>query len=221
MALKSGNTSSEAVKVVIRCRPMSEKEMQAGHECVVEINPKANDIFVSKPGADEAPKQFTFDNCFDWRVRQVDIYDQCAANIIENVLEGYNGTIFAYGQTGTGKTHTMTGKENDAEEKGIMPRSFEDVFKRIEGDSEQTQFLIRASYLEIYNEEIRDLLAKNPRNRLDLHEKPDSGVYVRDLSYFAVKSVAEIQDVLKIGMKNRSTGATNMNLQSSRSHSLF
>ena len=137
------------------------------------------------------------------------------------MLEGYNGTIFAYGQTGTGKTHTMTGKETDLEEKGIMPRSFEDVFRRIEGDSEQTQFLIRASYLEIYNEEIRDLLAKNPRNRLDLHEKPDSGVYVRDLSYFAVKSVAEIQDVLKIGMKNRSTGATNMNLQSSRSHSLF
>ena len=136
MALKSGNASSEAVKVVIRCRPMSEKEMSAGHDCVVEINPKANDIFVSKPGADEAPKQFTFDACFDWRVRQVDIYDSCAANIIENVLEGYNGTIFAYGQTGTGKTHTMTGKETDPEEKGIMPRSFEDVFRRIEGDSE-------------------------------------------------------------------------------------
>ena len=81
--------------------------------------------------------------------------------------------------------------------------------------------MIRASYLEIYNEEIRDLLAKNPRNRLDLHEKPDTGVYVKDLSYFAVKSVAEIYDVLKIGMKNRSVGATNMNNVSSRSHSLF
>lgn len=71
--------------------------------------------------------------------------------------------------------------------------------------------MIRASYLEIYNEEIRDLLSKNPRNRLDLHEKADSGVYVRDLSYFAVKSVDEIEDVMKIGMKNRSVGATNMN----------
>ena len=81
--------------------------------------------------------------------------------------------------------------------------------------------MIRASYLEIYNEEIRDLLAKNPKNKLDLHEKPDSGVYVRDLSFFAVKSVEEIEDVLKIGMKNRSTGATNMNAVSSRSHSLF
>ena len=115
----------------------------------------------------------------------------------------------------------MTGVENDPNEKGIMPRSFEDVFKRIENDSKETQFLIRASYLEIYNEEIRDLLAKNPRNKLDLHEKTDSGVYVRDLSYFAVKSVPEIHDVLKIGMKNRSVGETKMNAVSSRSHSLF
>ena len=104
---------------------------------------------------------------------------------------------------------------------GIMPRSFDDVFRRIENDSEETQFLIRASYLEIYNEEIRDLLAKNPKNKLDLHEKVDTGVYVRDLSYFAVKSVKEINDILRIGMKNRSVGATNMNAVSSRSHSLF
>ena len=184
---KSAN--SEAVKVVIRCRPMSQKEMQAGLQVVVNIKTDRGEIFLQKPGTDDAPKQFTFDMAFDWNVRQVDIYNRCASNIIENVLEGYNGTIFAYGQTGTGKTHTMTGKENDIDEKGIMPRSFEDIFKRIEGDSDQTQFLIRASYLEIYNEEIRDLLSKNPRNRLDLHEKTDSGVYVKDLSYFAVKSV--------------------------------
>ena len=81
--------------------------------------------------------------------------------------------------------------------------------------------MIRASYLEIYNEEVRDLLSKNPKNRLELKEKPDSGVYVKDLSYFAVKGVDEIDDVLKIGMKNRSMGSTNMNATSSRSHSLF
>ena len=115
----------------------------------------------------------------------------------------------------------MTGVENDPVLKGIMPRSFEDVFQRIEEDSEKTQFLIRASYLEIYNEEVRDLLSKNPKNKLDLHEKTDSGVYVRDLSFFAVKGVDEINDVLKIGMKNRSVGSTNMNATSSRSHSLF
>ena len=136
-------------------------------------------------------------------------------------MEGYNGTIFAYGQTGTGKTHTMTGVEGDPFLQGIMPRSFTDVFCRIENDSVETQFLVRASYLEIYNEEIRDLLSKNPKNKLDLHEKPDSGVYVKDLSFFAVKGVEEINDILKIGMKNRSMGSTNMNATSSRSHSLF
>lgn len=83
----------------------------------------------------------------------------------------------------------MAGLENDHKERGIMPRSFEDVFKSIESDSIKTQFLVRASYLEIYNEEIRDLLSKNPKNKLDLHEKPDSGVYVKELSYFAVKNV--------------------------------
>jgi len=138
-----------------------------------------------------------------------------------NVLEGYNGTIFAYGQTGTGKTHTMSGVENNETEKGIMPRSFEDIFKNIKLDSNETQFLVRASYLEIYNEEIRDLLSKNPKIRLELHEKPDSGVYVKDLSYYAAKTAAEVREVMTIGNKNRSTGETAMNLHSSRSHSLF
>lgn len=114
----------------------------------------------------------------------------------------------------------MAGKEDDAKQKGIMPRAFEDIFKSIEGDSVSSQFLVRASYLEIYNEEIRDLLSKNPKNRLDLHEK-DTGVYVKDLSFFAVKSVSEIAEVMNIGQKNRSTGETLMNASSSRSHSLF
>ena len=115
----------------------------------------------------------------------------------------------------------MAGSETDHKQRGIMPRAFEDVFRSIEGDSVKTQFLVRASYLEIYNEEIRDLLSKNPKNKLDLHEKPDSGVYVRDLSYFAVKNTQEIQDVMTIGQKNRSVRETNMNAHSSRSHSLF
>lgn len=137
------------------------------------------------------------------------------------MLEGYNGTIFAYGQTGTGKTHTMTGVIGDEELRGIMPRAFDDIFKNIMGDSDQTQFLVRASYMEIYNEEVRDLLSKNPKNRLELHEKVDSGVYVKDLSYFAAKSSDEVRKIMYIGSKNRSVGETMMNAHSSRSHSLF
>ena len=89
--------SAECVKVVIRCRPLSQKEMSAGHEVVVKINNKTGEIWVSKPASDEPPKQFTFDNAFDWNAKQEGIYSSCAAHIIENVLEGYNGTIFAYG----------------------------------------------------------------------------------------------------------------------------
>jgi len=85
------------------------------------------------------------------------------------------------------------------EERGIMPRSFNDVFDKISNDSDQTQFLVRVSYLEIYNENVRDLLSKNPKNTLDLHEDPDRGVYVKDLSYFAVKKPSEVFDVMKIG----------------------
>ncbi len=221
VAVPPKKAQSESVKVCVRCRPMSQEEMNKGHQVVVELTKRSGEIFVRRPYAEEAPKQFTFDSVFDWTSTQQEIYEETSAPIIANVLEGYNGTIFAYGQTGTGKTHTMAGSETNHKERGIMPRSFEDVFKSIEGDSVKTQFLVRASYLEIYNEEIRDLLSKNPKNKLDLHEKPDSGVYVRDLSYFAVKNVQEIQDVMIIGQKNRSVRETNMNAHSSRSHSLF
>jgi kinesin family protein 3/17 len=117
----------------------------------------------------------------------------------------------------------MSGPDDvsDPEQLGIMPRSFEDVFKQISDDSDQTQFLVRASYLEIYNESVRDLLAKNPKSKLDLHEDPDKGVYVKDLSYFAVKKASEVHEVMRIGNKNRQTASTNMNARSSRSHSLF
>lgn len=112
--------------------------MNKGHAVVVELNKKSGEIFVRRPFVEEPPKQFTFDSVFDWTSKQSEIYDETSAPIIANVLEGYNGTIFAYGQTGTGKTHTMAGAENDYKERGIMPRAFEDVFKSIEGDSVKT-----------------------------------------------------------------------------------
>lgn len=130
-------TKNESVRVCIRVRPLSSNETQEGHVGVVEVTLKG-EIFVTKPYTNEPPKQFTFDVCYDKRAHQVEIYNNTAAPIISNVLEGYNGTIFAYGQTGTGKTHTMTGVENDEEHRGIMPRAFEDIFKCIKGDSNQT-----------------------------------------------------------------------------------
>lgn len=153
-------------------------------------------------------------------VEQKYIYDTCAASVIDSVLSGYNGTIFAYGQTGSGKTFTMEGKPDPHHLKGIIPNSFQHIFEHVK-TSADLQFLVRASYLEIYNEEIRDLLSKDPKNSLELKENIDSGVYVKDLTSFVVKNVQEIDHVMQAGKKNRSVGATLMNSTSSRSHSIF
>ena len=128
--------------------------------------------------------------------------------------------MFCYGQTGTGKTHTMEGKDEPPELRGVIPSAFNHVFDAIDG-SEGRNYLIRASFLEIYNENVRDLLAKDQSKTCDLKEDPDKGVYVKDLTTFVVKSVAEIRKLHEVGKKNRSVGATLMNADSSRSHSIF
>ena len=168
----------------------------------------------------EGAKNFSFDAVFGPVVEQKHIYDTCAAGVVESVLNGYNGTIFAYGQTGSGKTHTMEGRPDPPHLRGIIPNSFTHIFDFVSSASDQ-QFLVRASYLEIYNEEIRDLLSKDPKNSLELKESIDTGVYVKDLTSFVVKNVSEIDHVMQAGKKNRSVGATLMNQTSSRSHSIF
>mmetsp|Transcript_20876 Transcript_20876/g.58137 ORF Transcript_20876/g.58137 Transcript_20876/m.58137 type:complete len:241 (-) Transcript_20876:14-736(-) len=130
------------------------------------------------------------------------------------------GTIFAYGQTGAGKSYTMEGKDDPADAKGIIPRTFDHIFSRIKQDGSK-DFLVRASYLELYNEDILDLLSNNPNAKLDLKENPDKGVYVKDLSQVVCDSREQIAKLLEAGRKNRSTGATHMNEDSSRSHSIF
>lgn len=112
--------------------------------------------------------------------------------IIDNVFEGYNGTIFAYGQTGTGKTHTMEGELNPPELRGVMSRAFDAVFDQIRKFGDEVKFLVRATYLEIYKEKVVDLLSKNPKNHLEIKDRKDTGVYVKDLSSFIVKSAQEI-----------------------------
>lgn len=179
---------------------------------IVVKNPKASDS--------EPPKNFTFDAVFAANVEQKHIYDTCASSVVESVLNGYNGTIFAYGQTGAGKTHTMEGRPDPPHLRGIIPNSFQHIFDYVSNAKDQ-QFLVRASYLEIYNEEIRDLLSKDPKNSLELKENIDTGVYVKDLTSFVVKNVTEIDHVMQAGKKNRSVGATLMNQTSSRSHSIF
>eukprot|EP00742_Colponemidia_sp_Colp-10_P004246 GILJ01004530.1.p1 GENE.GILJ01004530.1~~GILJ01004530.1.p1 ORF type:complete len:795 (-),score=178.48 GILJ01004530.1:126-2510(-) len=214
--------NSECVRVVIRCRPFNERERDESRSRIVEMNVAQGQVLVTNPkaDADEPSKPFTFDQVYDWTCTQDAIYNETAFPIVESVLQGYNGTIFAYGQTGTGKTHTMEGKDSPPELKGVIPRAFDHIFDAIQTTTNK-QFLVRASFLEIYNEEIRDLLAKNPKNKLELKENPESGVYVKDLSSFVVKSVEEMKQVMLAGRKNRSVGGTLMNQDSSRSHSIF
>lgn len=201
---------------------MSRKEVEDSRQRIVDMNTEKGEVSVRNPEADprEPPKPFTFDQVYDWNSQQETLFNTTAAPIVDSVLSGYNGTVFAYGQTGTGKTHTMEGQWDPPEMRGIIPRAFCRVFEKIDETHEQN-FLVRASFLEIYNEEVRDLLSKDPKNKLELKEDVDRGVYVKDLTSYVVKGVQEMENVLLAGKKNRSVGATLMNQDSSRSHSIF
>ena len=166
-------------------------------------------------GPTDPMKTFTFDGVYDCNAKQLDLYAETFAPLIDSVLDGFNGTIFAYGQTGTGKTYTMEGVRNEVENRGVIPNSFEHIFSHI-AKSENQQYLVRASYLEIYMEDVRDLLSKDQTKNLELKERPDTGVYVKDLSSFVCKSISEIEHVMSVGNQNRSVGRTNMNEHSSR-----
>ncbi|OWZ18615.1 Kinesin [Phytophthora megakarya] len=206
---------------MVRIRPMSGKEVQDGRRESTTANFDRAEVSIINPSAasSEPPKSFTFDAAFGAQSTQQQVYDTAATEIVEAVMEGYNGTIFAYGQTGAGKSHTMEGY---GDQPGIIPNSFKHVFDKVELSTVwNKRILVRASYLEIYNEEIRDLLSKDPKNALDLKENADSGVYVKGLTAQVVKDAAEIDHVMQTGKKNRSVGATLMNQTSSRSHSIF
>lgn len=214
--------SSDNVKVVVRCRPINEREKSMGHKVAVSVDEIRGTITVHKVDSpNEPPKTFTFDTVFGSDSKQLDVYNLTARPIVESVLEGYNGTIFAYGQTGTGKTFTMEGIRAIPELRGIIPNSFAHIFGHIAKAEGDTRFLVRVAYLEIYNEEVRDLLGKDQTQRLEVKERPDVGVYIKDLSAYVVNNADDMDRIMTLGHKNRSVGATNMNEHSSRSHAIF
>ncbi|XP_038596514.1 kinesin-like protein KIF3A isoform X2 [Tachyglossus aculeatus] len=214
--------SCDNVKVVVRCRPFNEREKAMCYKLSVSVDEMRGTITVHKTdSANEPPKTFTFDTVFGPESKQLDVYNLTARPIIDSVLEGYNGTIFAYGQTGTGKTFTMEGVRAVPELRGIIPNSFAHIFGHIAKAEGDTRFLVRVSYLEIYNEEVRDLLGKDQTQRLEVKERPDVGVYIKDLSAYVVNNADDMDRIMTLGHKNRSVGATNMNEHSSRSHAIF
>ena len=196
-------SGTECVQVMVRCRPLNGKERADSRKPIVTMDTAKCQIFIQNPKADNPDdnKQFTFDAVFDDRSQQTAVFATVAQPIIDSAMSGYNGTIFAYGQTGTGKTHTMEGQPNELEQ-GIIPRSFAYIFSSIQ-DAGSTKYLVRASFLEIYNESIRDLLAPDAAKPqagkgLDLRETKDRGVYVADLRSEVVDSIPALMMLLQV-----------------------
>ncbi|XP_016312963.1 kinesin-like protein KIF3B [Sinocyclocheilus anshuiensis] len=212
---------SEAVKVVVRCRPLNKKEEATNQERIVEVDVRLGQVSVRNPkSSGRLLKSFTFDAVYDVGSKQNELYDYACKPLIDSVLLGFNGTIFAYGQTGTGKTYTMEGVPTDPERRGVIPNSLQHIFTRI-SRSQNQQYLVRVSYIEIYQEEIRDLLCKDSNKKLELKENPELGVYVKGLSSVVTKNIKEIEHVMNLGNQSRSVGFTKMNERSSRSHAIF
>ncbi|RHZ18992.1 hypothetical protein DYB37_003687 [Aphanomyces astaci] len=169
--MSKASKNDESVRVMVRIRPMSTKEKQDGRQTVTVASFDRAEVTITNPmgAASEPPKAFTFDAAFGSQSTQQQVYDTAATAIVEAVMDGYNGTIFAYGQTGAGKSHTMEGYPAPPDQRGIIPNSFKHIFDKV-SFRRLKQVLVRASYLEIYNEEIRDLLSKDPKASLDLKE---------------------------------------------------
>ncbi|KAL7989884.1 hypothetical protein Chor_012550 [Crotalus horridus] len=165
-------------------------------------------------------KPYVFDRVFPPNTTQEQVYHACAMQIVKDVLAGYNGTIFAYGQTSSGKTHTMEGKLHDPQLMGIIPRIAQDIFNHIYSMDENLEFHIKVSYFEIYLDKIRDLLDVTKTN-LSVHEDKNRVPFVKGCTERFVSSPEEILDVIDEGKSNRHVAVTNMNEHSSRSHSIF
>ncbi|KAM9176151.1 kinesin-like protein KIF17 [Mergus octosetaceus] len=200
---------------------MNARERALGCAAVVSVDSARGRCALRNPAAaGQPPKQFAFDGAYRQEHGTEQIYNEVAYPLVEGVTEGYNGTIFAYGQTGSGKSFTMQGVVDPSTEKGIIPRAFEHIFESIQC-AENTKFLVRASYLEIYNEDVRDLLGADTKQKLELKEHPEKGVYVKGLSLHTVHSVVQCERIMEMGWRNRAVGYTLMNKDSSRSHSIF
>ncbi|XP_023133037.2 kinesin-like protein KIF1B isoform X4 [Amphiprion ocellaris] len=221
--------SGASVKVAVRVRPFNSRETSKDSKCIIQM--QGNTTTILNPKAPKEPaKTFSFDYSYWSHTTPEDpcfasqnlVYNDIGKEMLEHAFEGYNVCIFAYGQTGAGKSYTMMGKQEEGQE-GIIPMLCEDLFEKINEDSnkEELSYSVEVSYMEIYCERVRDLL--NPKNKgnLRVREHPLLGPYVEDLSKLAVTSYTDIADLMDAGNKARTVAATNMNETSSRSHAVF
>ncbi|XP_043529748.1 kinesin-like protein unc-104 isoform X9 [Frieseomelitta varia] len=219
-----------SVKVAVRVRPFNNREISREAQCIIEMSGSTTSILNPKapPGSKDAIKSFNYDYSYfsmdpnDTNYSsQLMVYKDIGEEMLEHAFEGYNVCIFAYGQTGAGKSYTMMGKQEEGQE-GIIPQICKDLFRKISRNSNEClKYSVEVSYMEIYCERVRDLL--NPKNKgnLRVREHPLLGPYVEDLSKLAVMSYQDIHDLIDEGNKARTVAATNMNETSSRSHAVF
>ncbi|XP_029291331.1 LOW QUALITY PROTEIN: kinesin-like protein KIF1B [Cottoperca gobio] len=221
--------SGASVKVAVRVRPFNSRETSKDSKCIIQM--QGNTTTIVNPKAPKEPaKTFSFDYSYWSHTTPEDpgfasqnlVYNDIGKEMLAHAFEGYNVCIFAYGQTGAGKSYTMMGRQEEGQE-GIIPMLCEDLFEKINEDNNKDQlaYSVEVSYMEIYCERVRDLL--NPKNKANLRvrEHPLLGPYVEDLSKLAVTSYTDIADLMDAGNKARTVAATNMNETSSRSHAVF
>lgn len=215
MAADREIAAEDSIRVVCRFRPLNDSEEKAGSKFIVKFPSGPDDNCISIGG-----KVYLFDKVFKPNATQEKVYNEAAKSIVSDVLAGYNGTIFAYGQTSSGKTHTMEGVIGDPGKQGIIPRIVNDIFNHIYAMEENLEFHIKVSYYEIYMDKIRDLLDVSKVN-LSVHEDKNRVPFVKGATERFVSSPEEVFEVIEEGKSNRHIAVTNMNEHSSRSHSVF
>uniref|UniRef100_A0A8C1LC96 Kinesin family member 15 n=1 Tax=Cyprinus carpio TaxID=7962 RepID=A0A8C1LC96_CYPCA len=221
------NIDGNAIKVFVRVRPLTQGTglmTDGDHSLCLTVSTPHTVRLHCKP----EPRTFTYDHVADMNTSQEEVFSSVAKNIVESCMNGYNGTIFAYGQTGSGKTFTMLGPselDNFSDElRGVIPRSFEYLFflinREVERSGGMKSFLCKCSFIEIYNEQIYDLL-DSVSTSLFLREDIKRGVFVEGAVEKYAASAAEAYQVLSMGWRNRRVASTSMNRESSRSHAVF
>ncbi|XP_068544189.1 kinesin-like protein KIF11 [Anas acuta] len=236
LSLQGGGKKEEKgknIQVVVRCRPFNASERKASSYAVVDCDQARKEVSVRTGGVTDktSRKTYTFDMVFGAQAKQIDVYRSVVCPILDEVIMGYNCTVFAYGQTGTGKTFTMEGERSPNEEytweedplAGIIPRTLHQIFEKLTENG--TEFSVKVSLLEIYNEELFDLLNPTPDvgERLQMFDDPRNkrGVIIKGLEEVTVHNKNEVYQILERGAAKRTTAATYMNAYSSRSHSVF
>lgn len=208
----------ESVRVALRVRPLVPSEQARGCQVAVEKMDGANQVLVNNTDA------FSFNFVFDWRDTQEQVYNLSVSDMLDKLFCGFNATILAYGQTGSGKTHTMgTAFDGSLDENvGVIPRAMHDIFERIKNLSDEYDFVIKCSFMELYQEQLYDLLSEKPREESVIDMREDrNGIVMVGLTEKMVFSAKETTDCLVKGSTGRAVASTAMNQQSSRSHAIF